>query len=237
MKKVLRNVLVVTAIFSLLMIGISCDSAEKQKVEYIANIQPILNRSEVLDLDIHSIISSEITFRAQKEQVVTAEEEARELRSSLVSVVSPDNWEEAHEALLTAASTRLRILTHFRDFIDHLMLVDADRLLNHINKSLEYMVRAVASGSQTYADLYEQENKKAWESAVENRKWIEYAIGDLDYCDKTIKEYLAALQITSTQLSINIASRIENIDLSLFKQRAAEAKKLNDAVIEILEDR
>ncbi|MBA7670072.1 hypothetical protein ES703_78215 [subsurface metagenome] len=225
-KKLLIGVIVVAVVASLVAIVLWRSGSSAK--EYMENVQPILQSAEILDLDIYRSIHSETTISTQEEQISIAENEARELRGSLASTVPPSRFKDAHGALLTAASARLEILTHFGDFLTHLMLIEADELLDHINKAAEYYEMAIATGLQRYADLAQAEIAKANELIDDNRKWIGYAEGDLADCDEAIQEYLVAFQRANTELSMQLTSKIAEINLSPFRQGIAEAKQLND---------
>ena len=231
-KKLLIGIIVAVVVVSAVGIGIWRVQAEKSR--YMATLQPVLQHSASLDSDIHGILASDMTIGAQREQISTVQSEARELRRDLVSIVPPNRYKNAHESLTIAASKRMTILTCFNDFLDHMLLIEADKLLQHIKKAGDYLAVAAATGSKTYLDLSKAEIVKASSILDENKKWIDYAEGDLVACDTAIDEYLTALQRATTELDTQVASRIGDINLSVFKQGISESKKLNDNMISLV---
>lgn len=114
--------------------------------------------------------------------------------------------------------------------------VEADEVVDHINKATEYYRLGIATGLQSYGDLAQAEIAEANETIDDNRKWIDYAEEDLADCDEAIQEYLAAFQIADTQLGMQLTSKIEEINLSPFRQGIAEAKQLNDDLADAMSE-
>jgi len=144
--------LIIGVIVAVVVVGVLVGVWRSQApiAAYNNAIQPLLQQSTVLDSDIHRILSSQTTISIQQQQISTTDKGARDLRASIASIVPPSRYRDGHEALVAAASARLKILDHFDDFLEHMLLIDSDRVENHISKMTDYLRMAVATGRKSY---------------------------------------------------------------------------------------
>lgn len=230
-KKLMIGIIVAVVVVASAAVGIGRSGAQTRAYE--GSLQPLLQRCAVLDSDIHRIVSSQTTISAQKQQISTAENDARELRGALASIVPPNRYGDGHEALISAASARLTILDQFGNFLDHMMLINSDEIGDSIDKIDYYLNMAVLTGSRSYADSAKREITKLRGLLDDNKKWIAYAEEDLSACQKAVEEYVLAVQIANRQLRIGVTSKIGDIDLGSFRRLMAEARELNDGLIDL----
>jgi len=233
-KKLIIGVVVAVVLVASVAVGVGRSGAQIRAYE--GSLQPLLQRCAVLDSDIHRIVSSQTTISAQKQQISTAENDARELRGALASVVPPNRFGDGHAALISAASARLKILDQFGNFLDHMMLIKADQVGDTIEKINYHLGMAALTGSRSYADSAKTEITRLRGLLDDNKKWIAYAEEDLAACDKAVDEYLSAVQIANRELGVRVTSKIGDIDLGPFRRLMAEARELNDSLIELSKD-
>jgi len=233
-KKLMIGIIVAVVVVASVAVGIGRSGAQTRAYE--GSLQPLLQRGAVLDSDIHRIVSSETTISAQKQQISTAEKDARELRGALAAIVPPNRYADAHAALISAASARLKILDQFGNFLDHMMLIKTDQLSDNIEKIGYHLRMAVLTGSRSHADSAKKETAKLRGLLDDNRKWIAYAEEDLAACHKAVEEYLSSVQIANRQLDVRVTSKIGDMDLGTFRRLMAEARKLNDDLIALSKD-